>query len=425
MSDCREWLTLMNRWDREIFDRLAETHIGYACPDETHPLCHACMETLRNVVSEDIVCTNILKILLCHFAGIGNVEKMMVVIDSGRLCIEDIVEVLSSIQDEYLLAIYKDMSLPPGVWEGITVSPKCLSRMCRTIEFVEAVRDCGDNELLDVVSVLCPANSKTIDIFKNRTPVAWAANINLTDDILDIALYHKVSPKVIDVLIHRGAKVDQRHVVTLLTYPPSTEREDVYYDMLSVLEISEREFLTKNRCPRTSMMEILDNMDRCQSSDKYANDTNLYGVPISDIPSIFILESHHNDVVYALDVREMINLVDDENEYIHPYTRETVGGEDIVMTHSLIIEKNIPTQDVDSVEKYNPDPLEDMISEVIDDHDLEAYGPNILSLVIAYTPTILYTLQYYPNLVRFYEKSLATTIIKLYPRLTDIAKQSI
>jgi len=423
----------MNRWNKDTFDRLGEEYIHYACPDHSHPLCHACIETLENVVRSDFITVDILSSCLISSLNTGNIEKIRIILDSNKLPDTRIVDIVSDVQNTYTIGHCKRL-LPPHIWKEVSISPDILRQVSNIVSFVEKVRDTGDEELISIVGMICPANMQTLEILRSRTPVAWAARIKKCDSILSKAISHKVAPRVLDVLVDRGVvDVTYSDIVSLLReYPPSIDRENVYYRMLSVMHISEEEFLRSHICQRSRMMEMLST--KCHQCQSYINDTNLYGIPISDIPSLFIVESRIGDAeaVYALDVREIIRLIDGrngngknnkDNTYIHPYTREKVNGDDIVMTYSLIIEKDIPTRDITSTYEHECNRYD--LTRVVEDSNLEDYSMNILSMIIQHGPSVLYTLKYYPNVARMYEESLYHTIMTLYPQLSDIIKDII
>lgn len=425
------WFYLQNRWDEEVFLSIPHIHresVPILLDGKTF-YSSCCIETFEGLLKYNLYTKILLLEVLVECITQMNINKIKMIIRLGVLSDEEIATLMSSTQNMYLLSRYKEMFVDSNIWKMIDVHGITLQQMCIDKNIFTKMISMSSDEVVSVLCIIAPMSKEVLSICGRRTPTTWAYRVPISTDLLLSCIHYNVSIDVIDVVVSRLSIIHPRDVKRLMeSYPPSMMRESVYYKCLSIMSMSEEDFLIRHMPDSKRCM----NMRRLKAStfpickNTYANTCNLYGIDVTDIPSIYTIETRCGHSTYLLDAREIIKMVSNDT-YVHPYTRETIPSRDIIDRYISLIDEDIPTCiDVGDV----PDPVSNTdnsskIQEMIEKHDLIAYMQEMVEISCRYNQDTLISLSRHPNIIRLYNDSIPSTILMLYPQLKNIVKTCI
>lgn len=423
MSALDLWFSIMNQWDDELYEAIPE-HMKSripVCPNGDPYFYHCSIETLSNLIEKKVCNYDCLYTTLAHAFSTCNMEKAMVILETKLISDDDIVKVMTDIQCLYLMDCYQIiLDNRMDLWDRIPISPRTLYDILQSIDYVIKIFSrCRDDRLVDIICLMIPPDGKTLSLLGSRIPVSWAMRTPLSDDILDTVLRYQASIEVIRAIVNRRCVVTTDDIITLMSYPPSEIREEVYYKCLSLIGMNERTFLSTHLGgKRLEKLNLIDKMARCEL--RYSNDYTLYGTSVSDIPCIFA----HEDMKYILDIREIIHIVK-KGSYINPYTREKTDATPIITKYRALIEEEVPTGDPSVVPVFPNMQLDVAVEEMMEKHDLSAYMSEILTMTVLYGPMVVLALDCHPNIIRFFNNSVYETVLFLEPDLHSLIRSCI
>lgn len=432
------WFDLQNEWDENTFLSILPEYRQAVprSPNGQSFYISCCIDTFKNLLSKKLYNTKLLVEVLQHCLGMGNIQKARLLIRTGDIPNDDILESVNKYQNLYLVQYYKEMfkdsDIRGEVWNDLDISGNTLYDMCCYTDYlVKLFAKCRDSKTMDILCLIAPPTRDVLSLAGRRVPPSWAYRVGITLDTFVTCVRYNVDIDVLDIIVSRLQQIKTIDVVEFMTvYPPSDMREKVFYKTLSIMKMSEYNFLLNymtNSKRYSQMKKLCASTSMC--TGEFANTCTLYGIDTADVPSIFgVTTTHKGGAKYLLDIREMKNIAE-SNTYAHPYTREILSSSTIQERYKYLLDNEIPTQaisydDTDVPPSPMP-PMDNVISNMIQKHDLSLYVGEMTNIMSMYGNDTLVALDRHPNIIRMYTDSLATTIVILYPYIRQLAKECI
>lgn len=430
-----KWYSLQNRWNEEIYDSIPIDFRSLIpiLPNFSMFLSHCCIETLVGILDrshcDETMATQILLTSLFE----GNIEKARIILDRKIVADTDVIDCMSRIQDIRLLTQYK--VIRPDLWDSIRISPISLASICADYDYItKAFSMCDDEETLDLL-VLCSSCPRHLLYFLcERITSSWAHRVQLYDTILSEALEYRARLHILEILVERQCLVSLEEVAKIMkVYPPSIQREKIFYKCLGILGVTEYDFLCNNMKDSkrfTNFRSLFIDKDIGPYDGSVANDSTLGANSTSDIPGIFtVITEHANNVRYLLDIREMGRYLNDKT-YSHPYTRETLTTLSIAERYLYLVSMDIPMGVITSNDISLPQPnnilsTEELVQSIVEKHDLYLYWKDIINISSVYGISMLMALQRHPNMIRLYNTTIQETVLDIHRDMHSLLKKCI